>query len=75
MNLQSKFGYCMTTRTLNIALCQCPRNSSDRRTNGQECDQSDLCIFQPDGLSDAGSGIMYTLQISGTQELQIDGVS
>ena len=26
MNLQSKFGYCMTTQTLNITLCKSERN-------------------------------------------------
>ena len=34
MNLQSKFGYCMTTQTLNIALClQVERNYG--RMDGQ----------------------------------------
>ena len=26
MNLQSKFGYCIITKTLNIALCKAGRN-------------------------------------------------
>ena len=34
MNLQSKFGYCIITQTLNIALCQ-QEGITDRWTNGR----------------------------------------
>ena len=40
MNLQSKFGYCMTTTTLNIALCK-RYGITDKRTNGQMDRQTD----------------------------------
>ena len=33
MNLQSKFGYCMTTQTLNIALCK-RDGFTDKQTDG-----------------------------------------
>ena len=38
MNLQSKFGYCMTTQTLNIALCKWDGimdKQMDKRMDGQ----------------------------------------
>ena len=36
MNLQSKFGYCMTTQTLNIALCK-QDGITDRRKDRRGC--------------------------------------
>ena len=35
MNLQSKFGYCITTQTLNIALCK-RDGITDRQTDDQK---------------------------------------
>ena len=35
MDLQSKFGYCITTQTLNIALCLKWDGITDRQTDGR----------------------------------------
>ena len=54
MNLKSKFGYCMTTQTLNVALClQAGRNYgqtdkwTDRQTDGQTDDPITRCPLWP----------------------------
>ena len=52
MNLQSKFGYCITTKTLNIALCK-RDGITDRQTGRQTDDPITRCprlTFQVGGI-------------------------
>ena len=46
MNLQSKFGHCMTTQTLNIALCK-QDGIMDRQTDGRTDEQTDKQTDKP----------------------------
>ena len=52
MNLQSKFGYCMTTQTLNIVLCKRDR-ITDKLTDGRKDHPNTRCprqTFQAGGI-------------------------
>ena len=46
MNLQSKFGYCMTTQTLNIALCT---GQNYAQTDGQTEKRTIQALDAPGG--------------------------
>ena len=45
MNLQSKFGYCINTQTLNISLCK-RDGIADRQTDGQKDDPITRCPWR-----------------------------
>ena len=63
MNLQSKFGYCIITQTLNIALCK-RDGITDRQTDGQTDKQMDgrtiQLLYAPGGLFRPGAKNMVT---------------
>ena len=51
MNLQSKFGYCIITQTLDIALCKCKRDGiTDGQTDRQMDDPNTWRTFQVGGI-------------------------
>ena len=59
MNLQSKFGCCLVTLTLNIALCKRPELRTDKQTDGQAGKRTDNPItrcpsgpFRPEAKTD-----------------------
>ena len=54
MNLQSKFGYCITTLTLNIALCK-RGGITDRRTEKRMNRQMIQLLDVPGGLNSPGA--------------------
>ena len=62
MNLQSKFGYCIITQTLNIALCK-RDGITDRQPDGQTDKQMDgrtiQLLYAPADLSGLGHKTWY----------------
>ena len=52
MNLQSKVGYCMTTQTLNIALCKrdgMAHRQTDKQTDGRTDKRTIQTVDAPAG--------------------------